>query len=247
MTSTKLDVVTPREVEEPLGDAQHGLLSRSSTADSVASLVAPPVPLAPVQAARVPSRDGPLRRSILTTTSSDLNEKNEKNEKAVMRRVGGVNFADDTDFGPTEPSGFGGVGSSKVSGSSKVGFGASSKYGDSSKFGPSGKFGASAKLTASAKASTDPSLDPNSAYYIYANDPSQAYRKHLTFKNNGVTPGRILAARRKENALQRQKKIDDALAEKSLIEQMESTTIKHSTGFVISNTSMKVPSKSVKL
>lgn len=239
MTSTKLDVVTPRDME-PLEDAQQGLLSRSSTADSVASLVAPPVPLPAVQGARVPSRDGPLRRSILSTASTD------STEKVVMRRVGGVNFADDTDFGPSEPSGFGGV-STKVSGSSKVGFGASSKYGDSSKFGPSGKFGASAKLTASSKASTDPSLDPNSAYYIYANDPSQAYRKHLTFKNNGVTPGRILAARRKENALQRQKKIDDALAEKALIEQMESSSIKHSTGFVISNTSMKVPSKSVKL
>jgi hypothetical protein len=45
--------------------------------------------------------------------------------------------------------------------------------------------------------------DPNSAYYIYTNDPSQAYRRHLTFKNNGITPGRILAARRKENAIQR--------------------------------------------
>lgn len=229
-------------MEEPPDDSQRGLLSRSSTADSVVSLVVPPASLPPVQAARAPSRDGPLRRSILSSASSDSNEKG-----GAMKRIGGVNFAGDTDFGPSETTGFGDAGSCKVSRSSKTGFGASSKYGDSSKFGPSGKFGASAKLTASAKISTDPSLDPNSPYYIYANDPSQSYRKHLTFKNNGVTPGRILAARRKENALKKQKKIDDELAEKSLIEQMESTSIKHSTGFVIANTSMKVPSKSVKL
>lgn len=45
--------------------------------------------------------------------------------------------------------------------------------------------------------------EPHNAYFIATNDPSQAYRRHLTFKNNGITPGKILAARRKENALRR--------------------------------------------
>lgn len=54
---------------------------------------------------------------------------------------------------------------------------------------------------------TDALNDPNSAYYIYSNDPNQSYRRHLTFKNNGITPGKILAARRKENAIKRAEKL----------------------------------------
>lgn len=48
-------------------------------------------------------------------------------------------------------------------------------------------------------------LDPNSAYFIVSTDPSQAFRKHLS-KRAGITPGKILAARRKENAIQRARK-----------------------------------------
>jgi hypothetical protein len=72
----------------------------------------------------------------------------------------------------------------------------------------SGSGGAEATGTGTDSAVTD----PNSAYYIYTNDPSQAYRRHLTFKNNGITPGRILAARRKENAIQRAEALAAAAA-----------------------------------
>jgi hypothetical protein len=82
----------------------------------------------------------------------------------------------------------------------------------SAKFSGSVKLSGSAKLTPSAgsgkgAAPENPMNDPNSAYYLYSNDPSQSYRRHLTFKNNGVTPGKILAARRKENAIKRAQKL----------------------------------------
>lgn len=41
------------------------------------------------------------------------------------------------------------------------------------------------------------------AYALYSTDPALSYRRHLTYKNNGLTPGKILAARRKENAIKR--------------------------------------------
>jgi hypothetical protein len=85
-------------------------------------------------------------------------------------------------------------------------------FGTSAKMSASAKLSTSAKLTASSGSTKgavpdNPLNDPNSAYYLYSNDPSQSYRRHLTFKNNGVTPGKILAARRKENAIKRAQKL----------------------------------------
>lgn len=62
-------------------------------------------------------------------------------------------------------------------------------------------------------------FDPNSAYAVVSADPTQAFRKHLSYKA-GITPGKILAARRKENAIQRAQKAAEALeqAKPSLFE-----------------------------
>jgi hypothetical protein len=86
------------------------------------------------------------------------------------------------------------------------GFGSSAKVSGSAKLSTSAKFTASGG-SGKSDAPDNPMNDPNSAYYLYSNDPSQSYRRHLTFKNNGVTPGKILAARRKENAIKRAQKL----------------------------------------
>ena len=43
-------------------------------------------------------------------------------------------------------------------------------------------------------------VKPN-AYQTVTSDPSQAFRRHLRFKTHNVTPGKVLAARRKENTI----------------------------------------------
>ena len=65
----------------------------------------------------------------------------------------------------------------------------------------------STQESAAAAATAAAMQDTTSAYYIYANDPEQSFRRHLTFKKGGITPGKILAARRKENAIKRAEKL----------------------------------------
>ena len=160
----------------------------------------------------------------------------DKSVKTSMKRVGGSDFTDNQ----SNSVKFAAAADEEEDGDT---FGFSSKGGgfgsESVKVSSSAKFGSSfsTKGSASSKQTLDPTLDPTSPYYIYANDPSQSYRRHLTFKNNGVTPGKILAARRKENAIKRQQKIDEKAEEERVLAQMQSHSAK--SGFVIANASTK--------
>mmetsp|Transcript_13238 Transcript_13238/g.22061 ORF Transcript_13238/g.22061 Transcript_13238/m.22061 type:complete len:1105 (-) Transcript_13238:224-3538(-) len=53
------------------------------------------------------------------------------------------------------------------------------------------------------------SSNPSSAYYNVTKDPSQAFRRHLRWKTKNLTPGKILAARRKENMIQKKLREDE--------------------------------------
>jgi len=267
VTSTKLDVVTPRELTSAesshLLEQEHqpqpsnvGALARSNTthtrlpvlpgsvnvtagANVNARTASTPTAANAINKSSTPkSRDGPLRRSLL---SADLpgTLPDKSTTTTSMKRIGGSNFADNHTFGSLDRSN-----SVKFAADDEEGdtFGFSAKGGGfgsgSVKVSSSAKFGSfSRKGSASSKQTLDPALDPTSPYYIYANDPSQSYRKHLTFKNNGVTPGKILAARRKENAIKRQQKIDEKAEEERVLAQMQSSSGK--SGFIIANASTK--------